>query len=171
MSASMTMPSNQAPAKEFFGHPRGLSVLFFTEVWERLSYYGMRAILVLYMVASVADGGLGYDTKKAAFVYGLYTSSVYLTAIPGGLIADNFLGAKMAVLLGGIIIALGQFSLTLGSEMTFYGGLVLIAIGTGLLKPNISAMVGALYTPEDRRRDSGFSIFYMGINVGAWLAP
>jgi proton-dependent oligopeptide transporter, POT family len=155
----------------FGGHPRGLAPLFFTELWERFSYYGMRAILVLYMVAPIAQGGLGFDTKHAASIYGTYTMSVYLTALPGGLIADRFLGAKLAVLLGGIIIASGHFSMVFHSMTSFYLGMVLIAIGTGFLKPNISAMVGNLYSEDDPRRDSGFSIFYMGINIGAVLAP
>ncbi len=155
----------------FGGHPRGLATLFFTELWERFSYYGMRAILVLYMVAPVANGGLGFDTKTAASIYGTYTMSVYLTTLPGGLIADRLLGARLAVLIGGIIIACGHFSMVFTAPAFFYGGLVLIAAGTGLLKPNISTMVGSLYGENDPRRDSGFSIFYMGINLGAVLAP
>jgi POT family proton-dependent oligopeptide transporter len=155
----------------FGGHPRGLATLFFTELWERFSYYGMRAILVLYMVAPAAQGGLGFDTKHAASIYGTYTMSVYLTALPGGMLADRLLGARLAVLLGGIVIACGHFSMVFNSLTFFYLGMVLIAIGTGLLKPNISAMVGSLYGEDDPRRDSGFSIFYMGINVGAVLAP
>src|SRR6185295_3772814 len=155
----------------FAGHPRGLGPLFFTELWERFSYYGMRAILVLYMVAPIAQGGLGFDTKHAASIYGTYTMSVYLTALPGGMLADRWLGARLAVLLGGIVIACGHFSMVFHSLTFFYLGMVLIAVGTGLLKPNISAMVGGLYTKDDPRRDSGFSIFYMGINIGAVLAP
>lgn len=154
-----------------FGHPRGLSTLFFTELWERFSYYGMRSILVLYMVAPAAQGGLGFDVKSAATLYGTYTMWVYLTAMPGGLLADRLLGAKLAVLLGGIVIACGHVSMIFHSMSLFYAGLVLIAIGTGLLKPNISTMVGSLYSENDPRRDSGFSIFYMGINIGAVLAP
>jgi len=153
------------------GHPKGLTTLFFTELWERFSYYGMRAILVLYMVAPAANGGLGFDTKRAASIYGTYTMSVYLTTLPGGLIADRILGARRAVLLGGIIIACGHFSMVFASLPFFYTGLVLIACGTGLLKPNISTMVGSLYGENDPRRDSGFSLFYMGINIGAVLAP
>ncbi|HEV8578810.1 MAG TPA: peptide MFS transporter [Thermoanaerobaculia bacterium] len=155
----------------FFGHPAGLSTLFFTEMWERFSYYGMRAILLLFMTASVAQGGLGWDTAKAGPIYGLYTAMVYLTALPGGWIADRLIGQRRAVLVGGIFIALGHVSLTFHVIPTFYLGLVLIVIGTGLLKPNISTMVGSLYTPEDKRRDAGFSIFYMGINLGAFIAP
>ena len=153
------------------GHPKGLTTLFFTELWERFSYYGMRAILVLYMVALPEQGGLGFDTKRAASIYGTYTMSVYLTALPGGLVADRWLGARLAVLLGGIIIACGHFTMVFQSTSFFYAGMVLIAIGTGLLKPNISAMVGGLYRENDPRRDSGFSLFYMGINIGAVLAP
>ena len=154
-----------------FGHPRGLSMLFFTEFWERFSYYGMRSILVLYMTATVAEGGLGFDVKAAATLYGSYTMWVYLTGLPGGLAADRFLGARLAVLLGGIVIICGHVAMVLHSMLFFYAGLTLIAIGTGLLKPNISTMVGSLYDENDPRRDSGFSIFYMGINIGAVLAP
>lgn len=155
----------------FSGHPRGLTTLFFTELWERFSYYGMRAILVLYMVAPLSEGGLAFDVKTASSIYGTYTMSVFLTALPGGLIADRILGARLTVLLGGIIIACGHFSMVFTSPAFFYTGLVLISIGTGLLKPNISTMVGSLYGENDPRRDSGFSIFYMGINIGAVLAP
>jgi len=153
------------------GHPRGLSTLFFTEMWERFSYYGMRALLVLFMVKTAAEGGLGYDTKDATAVYGTYTMSVYLLSILGGFIADNFIGARRAVFIGGIIIATGHFTMALNSTVTFYAGLVFVAMGTGLLKPNISTMVGSLYRPTDERRDAGFSIFYMGINLGAFAAP
>ena len=152
------------------GHPRGLSTLFFTEMWERFSYYGMRALLVLFMTLSLAEGGLGFDTGKAAAIYGTYTMSVYLLSILGGFIADNFIGARRAVLWGGIIIALGHYSMALPTDGTFFAGLGLVAIGTGLLKPNISTMVGSLYSPTDTRRDAGFSIFYMGINIGALLS-
>ncbi len=152
-------------------HPRGLRTLFFTEMWERFSYYGMRAILVLYMVAAPEQGGLGFDTKEAASLYGTYTMSVYLTALPGGLVADRWLGARLAVLLGGVVIACGHFAMVFRSTASLYGGMALIALGTGLLKPNISAMVGGLYRENDPRRDSGFSFFYMGINIGAVLAP
>ncbi len=155
----------------FNGHPRGLATLFFTELWERFSYYGMRAILVLYMVAPISEGGLAFDVKTASSIYGTYTMSVFLTALPGGLLADRLLGARLAVLLGGIIIACGHFSMIFTSPAFFYTGLVFISIGTGLLKPNISTMVGSLYGENDPRRDSGFSIFYMGINIGAVLAP
>lgn len=155
----------------FFGHPRGLATLFFTEMWERFSYYGMRAILVLYMVAPVSSGGLGIDTARAATIYGLYTGSVYAMSIPGGWIADRFLGGRLAVVVGGIGITLGNAMLAFGSAPLFYSGLLIIICGTGLLKPNVSAMVGGLYGEHDSRRDSGFSIFYMGINTGAIISP
>ncbi len=156
---------------QIFGHPQPLYTLFFAELWERFSYYGMRALLTLYMVAPLAAGGLDLPTAQASLIYGTYTMSVYMLSIPGGTIADGILGSRMAVLLGGIVIACGHFSMAFPSEFTFYLGLVLIVLGTGLLKPNISAMVGQLYAPGDVRRDAGFSIFYMGINVGAFIAP
>lgn len=152
-------------------HPRGLYPLFLTELWERFSYYGMRALLTLFMVAPAAMGGLGYDNRRAGMIYGTYTMSVYMLSIPGGFLADNFLGARRSVLVGGIIIACGHFTLALRSESAFFLGLVLIAVGTGLLKPNISTMVGSLYQDGDVRRDAGFSIFYLGINLGAFAAP
>ncbi len=155
----------------WFGHPRGLSTLFFTEMWERFSYYGMRAFLILYMTASVANGGLGFDDRHAASIYGNYVGSVWLTPIVGGLIADRFLGQYRSVLLGGSIIALGHFTLAFKTLSTFYAGLVLIVIGTGLLKPNVSTIVGSLYEDGDARRDAGFSVFYMGINLGAFIGP
>lgn len=158
--------------KTFMGHPRGLSTLFFTEMWERFSYYGLRAILILFMTASIADGGLGFDVAKAAAIVGVYTAAVYLMALPGGWVADQVIGQRRAVLVGGIIIALGHFSMAVPTISTFYFGLLLIVLGTGLLKPNISAMVGELYPADaSARRDAGFSIFYMGINIGAFAAP
>ncbi|HVR29768.1 MAG TPA: peptide MFS transporter [Thermoanaerobaculia bacterium] len=155
----------------FFGHPRGLSTLFFTEMWERFSYYGMRALLILFMTAAPAAGGLGFDTVTAGAIYGLYTSMVYLTTLPGGWIADRLIGPQNAVLYGGVLIAAGHFSMAVPSLATFYLGLFLIVIGTGLLKGNVSVIVGRLYAPEDVRRDAGYSIFYMGINLGAFIAP
>jgi len=153
------------------GHPRGLNVLFFTELWERFSYYGMRAILVLFMVAPAVQGGLGFTVARASDIYGWYTMCVYLTSIPGGFVADQILGARKAILLGGIIIALGHFTMVIPNLAGFYGGMLLIVLGTGLLKPNISTMVGRLYHANDSRRDAGFSIFYMGINMGATMSP
>jgi proton-dependent oligopeptide transporter, POT family len=153
------------------GHPRGLTTLFFTEMWERFSYYGMRALLILYMTTAVASGGLGFDVKTAAGIYGAYTGSVYLMSIPGGWFADNVLGTRRAVFVGGVIIALGHYSMAVPTIYTFFTGLVLVVLGTGLLKPNVSAIVGDLYSPEDQRRDAGFSIFYVGINIGASTAP
>ncbi len=171
MNTAGKTPCEPLAADSKLRHPRGLYTLFFTEMWERFSYYGMRALLTLFMVAPVATGGLGFDTRRAGVIYGTYTMSVYMLSIPGGFLADNFLGARLSVLLGGIVIAAGHFTLAVRSETAFYLGLVLIAVGTGLLKPNISTMVGTLYAPGDARRDAGFSIFYMGINLGAFSAP
>ena len=155
----------------FFGHPRGLSTLFFTEMWERFSYYGMRAFLILYMVAPAAAGGLGFADAKAASIYGTYTGSAWAAAILGGLVADRLLGQYRTVLIGGIIIAAGHFTLAFKAVTAFYAGLALIALGTGFLKPNVSTLVGSLYPRGDARRDAGFSIFYMGINLGAFIGP
>ena len=157
----------------FFGHPRGLSTLFFTEMWERASYYGMRALLILFMTAAVtgANPGMGLDVTTAGAIYGLYTGMVYLLALPGGWVADNLWGQRKAVFVGGCVIAAGHFSLAIPSQTTFYLGLILIVIGTGLLKPNVSTMVGEIYPEGGARRDAGFSIFYMGINVGALFGP
>ncbi len=169
--ATATVTGNAQWDRSFFGHPRGLSTLFFTEMWERFSYYGMRALLILFMTVSVQKGGLGFPTSKAGAIYGLYTALVYLVGLPGGWIADRITGQRRAVLIGGIVIAAGHFSMAVPRIDTFYLGLALIVIGTGLLKPNISTMVGALYTVDDARRDAGFSIFYMGINIGAMISP
>ncbi len=146
-------------------------MLFFTELWERFSYYGMRALLTLFMVAPLAAGGLGFATAEATRIYGTYTFSVYLLPILGGYIADTVLGARRAVVIGGTTIALGHFALAVPALATFYLGLALIALGTGLFKPSISALVGGLYAADDDRRDAGFSIFYTGINIGAFIAP
>ena len=170
MSAG-TADVNTGSGRSFFGHPWGLSTLFMTEMWERLSYYGMRAILLLYMTAELEKGGLGWDTRSAAAIYGLYTSSVWFLPLLGGWIADRFIGAKKATLIGGIIITLGHFLLAFPPIPFFYAGLICVSVGTGFLKSNISKMVGDLYGPEDDRRDAGFSIFYMGINTGSFLAP
>jgi len=155
----------------WFGHPTGLSTLFFTELWERFSYYGMRALLVLFMVDTVSSGGMGLDDKTASAIYGLYTAFVYLAALPGGWIADRLLGAQRAVWVGGLVIAAGHFTLAIPTTAAFFIGLVLVVIGTGLLKPNVSAIVGQLYPEGGARRDAGFTIFYMGINMGAFLGP
>ena len=159
-----------APTATFFGHPRGLATLFFTEMWERFSYYGMRALLILFMTDAVR-GGMAMDNEQASAIYGLYVFGVYALALPGGWIADRLIGQRKAVLYGGILIALGHYSLAVPTEPTFYAGLCLIVLGTGLLKPNVSAIVGDLYAEKGARRDAGFSIFYMGINIGAFLAP
>ena len=152
-------------------HPRGLYTLFFTEMWERLGYYGMRALLVLFMSAAVVKGGLGLDDKTAAAIYGLFTCAVYLGALPGGWVADRLLGSQRAVLVGGIIIAAGYFTLAVPRVDTFYLGLILVVLGTGMLKPNVSAIVGQLYPEGGARRDAGFTLFYMGINLGATIGP
>ena len=165
MSASVTAPPLDT---RFFGHPRGLATLFFTEMWERYSFYGTRALLMLYMTHSVASGALGMTDMKAGAVYGFYTATVYLLSLPGGWFADRIVGQRKAVLLGGILIACGDFSLASPGIPMYYAGLGLLMLGTGLLKPNVSTMVGQLYPQGDRRRDSGFSIFYMGINIGAF---
>ena len=158
--------------KELFGHPVGLYVLFFTEMWERFSYYGMRAILVLYLVAATTGDnvGLGWSNGEALALYGWYTMLVYVASIPGGWIADKFLGQKKSVLYGGILLVAGHSILAVEQMWAFYTGLGLIIAGVGLLKPNISTMVGGLYKQGDIRRDKGFTIFYIGINVGAFLA-
>ncbi|MGM0669995.1 MAG: peptide MFS transporter, partial [Gemmatimonadota bacterium] len=163
----------QATQGGFFGHPRGLATLFFTEMWERFSYYGMRGILILFMVDAIQTGGLGMTVEKSAAIYGLYTAGVYLMALPGGWFADKLVGARNAVFYGGVLIAAGQFSLAFASSVPlgFYSGLALIVLGTGLLKPNVSAIVGDLYPEGGARRDAGFSIFYMGINLGAFVGP
>ncbi|MCS0670670.1 peptide MFS transporter [Cytobacillus firmus] len=160
------------PQKGFFGHPKGLFTLFFTEFWERFSYYGMRAILVFYMYYEVSKGGLGLDEPTALAIMSIYGSLVYMSGIIGGWIADRLLGTSRAVFYGGILIMLGHIALSIpGSLAMFFVSMVLIVLGTGLLKPNVSSVVGDIYSPEDNRRDAGFSIFYMGINLGGFLAP
>jgi len=168
MNQTLTTPNE----KEFFGHPAGLFILFFTEMWERFSYYGMRGILVLYIAtsATAVDPGLGWSSGDAIWLYGWYTMLVYVASIPGGWIADKFLGQKKTVLLGGILLCLGHGILAIPQDWAFFTGLLLIILGVGGLKPNISTMVGGLYKEGDIRRDSGFTIFYIGINVGAFLA-
>ena len=156
---------------EIFGHPRGLMTLFFTEMWERFSYYGMRALLVLFMTDQIISGGMNLTDRSATAIYGIYTALVYVVALPGGWIADRLLGAQRAVFVGGIIIMSGHFVLAIPSTQSFFVGLILVIAGTGLLKPNVSAIVGELYAQGDPRRDAGFSIFYMGINTGALFGP
>lgn len=167
----MTVSSSSAESPSKRRHPRGLYTLFFTEMWERFSYYGMRALLVLYMVDAVQDGGMGIDDKTATAIYGLYTAAVYLMSLPGGWLADRLWGAKKAVWIGGIAIAIGHFTLALPLNQTFYLGLIFVIIGSGILKPNMSMLVGELYPEGGTRRDAGFTIFYMGVNLGAFLGP
>jgi proton-dependent oligopeptide transporter, POT family len=156
----------------FFGHPRGLATLFLTEMWERFTFYGMRAVLILFLVASVASGGLGLDDKTAAAIYGLYNAGVYLAALPGGWVADRLIGAQRAVMIGGLAITAGNTLLAISTSAGgFYIGLVVIIIGVGLLKPNVSAIVAGLYPEGGARLDSAFTIFYIGINIGAALGP
>ena len=166
-------PQPGADRGGFFGQPRGLSTLFFTEMWERFSYYGLRPLLVLYMSAALADGGFGFERLQASAIVGIYAASVYLASLPGGWIADRLLGLRRSILTGAVLIALGHISIGtsafLGSHVPFFVGLVFIVLGTGLLKPNISAIVGDLYPEGGVRRDAGFSIFYMGINLGSFL--
>jgi POT family proton-dependent oligopeptide transporter len=157
--------------RRFFGHPLGLSTLFFTEMWERFSYYGMRAFLILYMTTPIVAGGLGMADSDATSIYGTYTGSAWGASILGGIIGDRWLGQYRSVLIGAVVIMLGHFSLVFEPLPFFYAGLALIVIGTGLLKPNVSTLVGSLYPQGDSRRDGGFSIFYMGINVGALIGP
>lgn len=168
MANSATAPTQ----KELFGHPVGLYILFFTEMWERFSYYGMRAILVLYLVSATTGGnaGLGWTGSEAIALYGWYTMLVYVASIPGGIIADKLLGQKKTVLVGGIILVIGHGILAVEEMWAFYSGLALIIVGVGMLKPNISTMVGGLYREGDVRRDKGFTIFYIGINLGAFLS-
>ena len=169
MSASAATDS--IPDKQLFGHPRGLATLFLTEMGERFTYYGMRALLVLFL-ADATRGGFGLDDKTATAIYGLYISASYILCLPGGWIADRLIGARRSVFYGGILIAIGNFMLALSSvPATFYGGLMVIVCGVGLLKPNVSAMVADLYPEGGARRDAGFTIFYMGINTGAFLGP
>jgi proton-dependent oligopeptide transporter, POT family len=167
MNQNIERDSTHGP--QLFGQPRGLATLFMTEMWERFTYYGMRAILILFMAAAVADGGLGLDDRTASAVYGLYIAGTYLLAPFGGWIADRLIGQQRAVFWGGVLIMLGNGSLAAGDKQLFFLGLVVIVLGVGLLKPNISAIVAQLYPEGGSRRDAGFSIFYMGINTGATL--
>ncbi len=166
----MSQEESGLSQKGFFGHPLGLRTLFFTELWERMSYYGMRGLLVLYMtIGVIGNPGLGWSNIEANAIYGIYAGMVYFLALPGGWLADNLLGYQKAVLYGALIIMFGHFTLAIPLEQTFILGLALVAIGTGLLKPNISSIVGQLYSDDDERRDSGFTVFYMSINIGSML--
>jgi len=164
--------SSTIQREELWGHPKGLYILFFTELWERFSYYGMRAILVLYLISSVTgdNPGYGWEESDALVLYGWYTMAVYVMSIPGGWLADRFWGQKKTVLIGGLLLCAGHGILAVDHIYAFYAGLALIVLGVGGLKPNISTMVGGLYPPGDERRDKGFTIFYIGINIGAFLS-
>ena len=163
----MSSATPLAGQQSFFGHPAGLSTLFFTEMWERMSYYGMRALLVLFMTLSIQEGGLGITVASATAIYGLYTGAVYFMGLPGGWIADRLIGSQGAVWYGGIVITCGHLLLAIPSDATFFTGLLFVVAGTGLLKPNIGALVGQLYAVDDQRRDAGYTLYYMGINLGS----
>jgi POT family proton-dependent oligopeptide transporter len=180
-AATLDLPPTQtgfhaAEDRSFFGHPRGLSTLFFTEMWERFSYYGLRPLLVLFMAAALTQGGFGFDRTTASAIVGIYGACVYLASLPGGWVADRLLGLRRAIFIGAVLITAGHLSIGVSGlagtgtagKTTFFLGLILIVLGTGLLKPNISAIVGDLYPEGGARRDAGFSIFYMGINIGAF---
>ncbi|MFB6619109.1 peptide MFS transporter [Streptomyces sp. NPDC085524] len=173
MASSLTRnPADTSAEKTFLGHPSGLAFLFMTEMWERYSFYGMRALLVLYLATNVADGGLGMNDATAVAIYSVYNAMVYLLALPGGWLGDRVWGARKAVAVAGVVIMTGHFLLAVPSSVSFFIGLALIAAGSGVLKANISTMVGQLYRDKnDPRRDGGFTIFYMGINLGAFVAP
>jgi POT family proton-dependent oligopeptide transporter len=173
LSTTQPTPAGRPGPGAFFGHPRGLATLFFTEMWERFSYYGMRALLTLFMTTATVgvNPGLGFDVATAGAIYGLYTSLVYILALPGGWIADNLWGQRKAIWVGGWVIAAGHFTMAVPGTFPFFLGLFFVICGTGLLKPNVSSVVGELYPEGGARRDAGFSIFYMGINLGAFLGP
>src|SRR6516162_10623047 len=165
-------PSRETPVvatRTIVGQPAGLATLFLTEMWERFTYYGIQAVLILYMVAAASRGGLGLDDRTSSSIFGLFLGSTYLLGLPGGWIADRLLGAQRAVISGGILIAIGSALLALGNTAIFFLGLLVNAMGVGLLKPNVSAIVASLYPEGGARRDAGFSIFYMGINTGSVL--
>ena len=170
MAGTNITPTGSERDTRFLGHPMGLMNLFVTEMWERMSYYGMRGILVLFMTAVIAEGGMAIGTATAFAIYGLYTASVYFMGLPGGWIADRLIGSQKAVWYGGIVIMCGHIVLAIPGTPTFFIGLILVVLGTGLLKPNISAMVGQLYASDDERRDSGYALYYMGINIGSILS-
>ena len=172
-TTTLDQPPRPSDSRGFFGHPSGLATLFTTEMWERFSFYGLRPLLILFMTAALAEGGFGFERNQASAIVGIYASSVYLASLPGGWIADRLLGLRRAIFIGAVLISLGHISIGLSAfahgRVPFFIGLVLIVLGTGLLKPNISAIVGDLYPEGGARRDAGFSIFYMGINVGAFF--
>src|SRR5262245_32656268 len=171
MSTYEETMKNPAASRGFFGHPVGLSTLFATEMWERFSYYGIRPLLILFMTTTLLNGGFGFERPYASAIVGIYAASVYLMSLPGGWVADRLFGLRRAIQIGAVLIMLGHLSIGLtsfmGTRTPFFIGLILIVLGTGLLKPNISAIVGDLYPEGGARRDAGFSIFYMGINTGA----
>ncbi|GAA3888857.1 hypothetical protein GCM10022405_12920 [Gibbsiella dentisursi] len=170
----MSSSINNQPGRTFFGHPYPLGPLFFTEMWERFSFYGIRPLLILFMAATVYEGGMGLARENASAIVGIFAGSMYLAALPGGWLADNWLGQQKAVWYGSILIALGHLAIALSAIMgtaLFFIGLTLIVIGSGLFKTCISVMVGTLYKQDDARRDGGFSLFYMGINMGSFIAP
>ncbi|MFL6335394.1 MAG: peptide MFS transporter [Pyrinomonadaceae bacterium] len=173
ISNSTGRPTQESPAVGPGGHPRGLTTLFLTEMWERFSYYGLRPLLILFMSAALLEGGFGFERGQASAIVGIYAASVYLASLPGGWVADRLLGLRRAILCGAVLISAGHISIGLsalaGGKLTFFLGLILIVCGTGLLKPNISAIVGDLYPEGGARRDAGFSIFYMGINLGGFV--
>jgi POT family proton-dependent oligopeptide transporter len=171
MSTDVPPSGRVSEQRGFFGHPPALATLFLTEMWERFSFYGMRAILVLYLTASAANDGLGMQNSRANAVYGTYNAMVYLMALPGGWVADRLIGPRRSVLWGGVVIAAGHYVMAIPTRWSVFAGMTLIVLGTGLLKPNISTMVGDLYDKDSPRRDAGFSLFYMGINLGAFIAP
>lgn len=165
----MNQEASSDSDRSFFGHPGGLTTLFFTEMWERMSYYGMRVLLVIYMTASLQEGGLMFTVASASAIYGLYTGSVYFMGLPGGWLADRLLGGQKAVFYGAVIIMIGHIILALPIDGSFFVGLITVVIGTGLLKPNIAALVGQLYSENDERRDAGYALYYMGINLGSFF--
>ena len=163
------MLQTKTNSESFLGHPPGLSTLFFTEMWERMSYYGMRALLVLFMTLNLQEGGLGISVVSATAIYGIYTGAVYFLGLPGGWIADRWIGGQNAIFYGGLIIMVGHILLAIPNDNTFFLGLTFVAIGTGLLKPNIGALVGQLYEANDKRREGGYALYYMGINIGSLI--
>jgi proton-dependent oligopeptide transporter, POT family len=167
----MATAADPSSKDDFLGHPKGLYLLFTAEMWERMSYYGMRALLTLYMTRSVIEGGFGWSEGSALTIYSCYTGLVYLTPVFGGILADRYLGQKRAVLLGGWLMVAGHFLMAVPGQVAFFAALTLLVLGNGFFKPNISTQVGQLYSAEDSRRDRAFTIFYMGINTGALIAP